>query len=498
MSATDAKPQTRAVRADGVIRMIPGDRFTPFGLALKLGARILFESSTFRRGRSRYSLLVLDEAFRLIQRGDRVLLRMDGDERPYDSAPVRDILDAAARFADQHPPLHQDFPYPCGGFGYLAYEFAARCDRIRLSPPAAKPDDTALDDGVFLFGHVYLVFDHHADVIYLHGVNYHEHAIDLAAALDGVERRIRALDFRYLEEPPPARPARLDPDPEGEAAFLAGVVELKQAIDRGDLLQAVLSRRLAATTGQSSMDSYRRLRSLNPSPYMFHIDFGDFQLFGASPEVHVRGREGRLQIRPLAGTRPRSDDPAENARLRAELRSDEKERAEHLMLVDLARNDLGRLALPGGVRCSREPDIEEYSHVMHLASLVEADARVGVGAADAIRATFPAGTVSGAPKIRAMEMIDRLEKHPRRYYAGLVGYLEPGGAFDTCIAIRCALQRGDRLWLQAGAGIVHDSDPSRELAETNHKLRAMLAAVGLADSARPAAPASNAMERSRS
>ncbi len=465
------------IRTDGVIRMIPGERFTPFALARKLGAKILFESSSFERGKSRYSLLVIDEAFRLIQRGDKVLFKENGgEESEFAVFPARDILEAAKYFADQHPALHQDFPYPCGGFGYVGYEFAAKCDQIRLS---SKPDDIGMDDAVFLYGHIFLIYDHHADVIYLHGVNYHEHVIDLNARLDQVERRIRDFDFNYLIEEGETRETRLVEDPEDEQCFLDGVVFLKKEIEAGSLIQAVLSRRLEVETGYSSFESYRRLRSLNPSPYMFHIDFGEFQLFGASPEMHVRAKEGGLTIRPLAGTRPRGSDPLRNQELEQELLADEKELAEHMMLVDLARNDLGRVAKTGSVAVTRLMSIEHYSHVMHIASQVEAELAADASVLDAVRLTFPAGTVSGAPKIRAMELLDRLEPYPRRFYSGVVGYFEPGGDFDTCIAIRSAVQKGGRLWIQAGAGIVHDSQPEKELAETNHKLKAMLATLGL-------------------
>ncbi len=474
------------IRTDGVIRMLPGERFTPFALAQKLKAKILFESSTFQRGKSRYSLLVLDEAFRLIQRGETVYFKINGDpERSFDSIPVRDILEAATYFADQHPPLHQDFPYPCGGFGYVGYEFAARCDKIRMTP---KIDTIGMDDAVFLYGHVYLIYDHHADVIYLHGVNYHEHQIDLNKALDDVECRIRDLDFNYLMNADEKHKAEIVEEKGADERFLAGVRSLKQDIENGSMIQAVLSRRLEIRTNSPSFESYRRLRSLNPSPYMFHIDFGDFQLFGASPEVHIKAKEGALTIRPLAGTRPRSNDPVLNALREKELLEDEKERAEHMMLVDLARNDLGRVAKTGTVKVTRTMTIEQYSHVMHIASQVEAELAPEYTVLDALRASFPAGTVSGAPKIRAMETLDKLEIHPRRFYSGIVGYFEPGGDFDTCIAIRCAVQKGDRLFLQAGAGIVYDSVPETELAETNHKLGALLKALGLpTESAEPVA-----------
>jgi anthranilate synthase component 1 len=345
-----------------------------------------------------------------------------------------------------------------------------------------------MDDAVFLYGHVYLIYDHHADIIYLHGVNYHERETDLEAAIDAVERRIRDFDFNYLAEPERKTKARVVPDPQGDRNFLEGVASIKRDIEAGSLIQAVLSRRMAVETNQSSFESYRRLRSINPSPYMFHIDFGDFQLFGASPEVHVKLKENRLVIKPLAGSRPRAADAAENARREADLLADEKERAEHAMLVDLARNDLGRVARTGTVKVTEYMKVEHYSHVMHIASRVEADLAENADSLDAIRLSFPAGTVSGAPKIRAMETLDRLEKFPRRFYAGIVGFVEPGGEFNTCIAIRCGLQKGGRLRLQAGAGIVYDSVPEKELEETNHKLAAMLASLGL-PAAGAAAPA---------
>ncbi len=288
-------------RTDGIIRMLPGDRFTPFALARKLGAKILFESSSFQRGRTRYSLLVLDEAFRLVQRGADILFQAAGEkERPFAFAPAKDILDAALHFANQHPLLHQDFPYPCGGFGYAGYEFAERCDQIRLQK---KTDDIGMDDAVFLYGHVYLIYDHHADVIYLHGVNYNEHEVDLEEAIDAVERRIRDFDFNYLVEPERKTRARVLPDPDADRDFLEGVASIRRDIEEGSLLQCVLSRRMTVETRQSSFESYRRLRSINPSLYMFHIDFGDFQIFGASPEVHVKLKENRITIKPLAGTR---------------------------------------------------------------------------------------------------------------------------------------------------------------------------------------------------
>jgi anthranilate synthase component 1 len=241
----------------------------------------------------------------------------------------------------------------------------------------------------------------------------------------------------------------------------------------------VLARRLTVRTGLPALDAYRSLRSFNPSPYLFYLDFDRFQLLGASPEVHVKVKKGKVTIRPLAGTRRRGASEAEEGRLEKELLTDEKERAEHLMLVDLARNDLGRVCSPGSVRVTESMAIEKYSHVMHLVSQVEGDLASGKAGIEAIRATFPAGTVSGAPKIRAIETLDALEPQRRGFYAGIVGYVEPGGGLDTCITIRSAVKLRDRLVLQAGAGVVYDSVPEREYEETEAKLRALTAAAGL-------------------
>jgi anthranilate synthase component 1 len=241
----------------------------------------------------------------------------------------------------------------------------------------------------------------------------------------------------------------------------------------------VLSRRLNVRSSLPALEAYRSLRSLNPSPYLFYLDFDRFQLFGASPEVHVKVKGGKLTMRPIAGTRRRGGSEEEERALEKELLRDEKERAEHLMLVDLARNDLGRVAAPGSVRVTESMAVEKYSHVMHLVSQVEAQLAPGKTGLDAVRATFPAGTVSGAPKIRAIQTVDSLEPHRRGFYAGIVGYVEPGGGLDTCITIRSAVKLRDRLVLQAGAGVVYDSKPERELEETGEKLAALLASCGL-------------------
>jgi anthranilate synthase component 1 len=484
---------TTAARPTVLIRRINGERFTPLSLAKKLGATALLESASFQRGRERFSFLLLKEAFRVFQKGEELFMKRDGATLALRgrvggrtagatgaagaAGATGDILDVLSHFARQHEVTTEPFPLPAGGIGFLSYEYCRRFDTIRVQE---RPDPLGLPDAMFLFGNLFLVFDHYTDTISLVGLNYREKEIDLERALDEAERRINDLDFNFMA------PARTDWSVErllredDHAAYLRGVEAVKEQIVRGNLLQGVLSRRMQVRTDMPAIEAYRALRSGNPSPYMFYLDFVEFQLFGASPEVHVKARDGKVAIRPLAGTRRRGAGPAEDAALEKELLSDAKERAEHLMLVDLGRNDLGRVCRSGTVSVDSFMEVERYSHVMHMVSAVSGELEDGVDAMDALRATFPAGTVSGAPKVRAMEIIDELEPVRRGPYAGAIGYLSYSGDLDSCIYIRTTLIRGDRAYLQAGAGIVADSDPDSEYRETQNKAGAMLRAIELA------------------
>ncbi|MGM0432475.1 MAG: chorismate-binding protein [Spirochaetota bacterium] len=463
------------MRTDSVIKVIPGERFTPCGLADKCQAKVMFESSSLMRGRERYSILLLDEAFRIVQQEKEVYLVKAGrtEELPYQR---EDILDVLSHIAAENPSLHQDLPTPTGGFGYLSYEFARFCDSIHLTE---KEDPYSQYDAQFIFGHIQLIFDHATDLIYILGLNYDEDEIDLEKQVAETAARIEDFDFNYLIKRESLSQAVIQEDPEGNRRFLQGVEHIKDQITSGNLLQGVLSRRLSIKTDLSAFEAYKQLRSVNPSPYMFYIDFGDFQLFGASPEVMVKVKEGRVTLRPIAGTRRRGKSQREDIALEQELLGDEKECAEHLMLVDLARNDLARVCKPETVSVPEYMSIERYSHVMHIVSEVTGDLSPGVEGPAVVRACFPAGTVSGAPKIRAVETIDRLETERRGFYAGLIGYMEAGGNLDTCISIRTAMRIQDTIILQAGAGIVYDSVAERELEETNEKLRAMAASLGV-------------------
>lgn len=462
-------------RQDGIIKIVPGERFTPYGLAKKLSARAMLESSSYQRGRERYSVLMIDEAFRLEQHGENVLFRSEKGVSRIKSK-SRDILGLLQYFADQHTPLHQDFPYPAGGIGYLSYEFAQLCDSVQF---LKKEDPLELPDACFLFGHVFVIFDHYTDLLYIIGLNYQEHEIDLEAAVSAVEQQINDLNFTYLQQDEQSYPAEIVNPGADREDYLEGVRSIRQEIIRGNLLQGVLSRRVEVKTEMSAREAYRRLRTSNPSPYLFFLDFGSYQLFGSSPEMHIKVKDGEVTIRPIAGTRRRGKNEDEDRALEKELLSDQKERAEHLMLIDLARNDIGRVCEAGGVEVVENMEIERFSRVMHIVSRVKGRLLPGKNGVHAVRATFPAGTVSGAPKISAMEIVDRIEKLPRKFYAGLVGYMEPDGNMDTCITIRSALCKDGRFYLQAGAGVVYDSVPEREYEETEEKLSALMRALGL-------------------
>ncbi len=464
---------------NSVVRVISGEKFTPYSLYRKLNGRALLESASFARGKARFSLILVKEAFRVQQSGESITILRDEEEFPLPQgahSPSGDILDVLQSLADQHGGEHRSFPFPAGGIGYLSYEFARHFDDVRLK---SKIDSLRIPDAAFLFGNLFLIFDHYTDTISIVALDYDGFDINLERAVQETEERIHDLDFNYLS--PTQKEygcTMMSPDSEKDR-FTDGVIRIRREIKKGNILQGVLSRRVILQTDMPGLEAYRRLRSLNPSPYMFFLDFGSFQLFGSSPEMHVKVEGNRATTRPIAGTRRRGETREEDLALEKELLSDEKERAEHLMLVDLARNDLGRVCIPGTVEVTEFNAIEHYSHVMHIVSQVEGELKPDMRGIDAIRKTFPAGTVSGAPKIRAMEIIDDLEQHSRSFYAGLVGYIEPGGSLDTCITIRSALRKDDLLILQAGAGIVWDSVPERELEETSEKLAAFGKSLGM-------------------
>lgn len=369
-----------------------------------------------------------------------------------------------------------------GAVGYLAFDCAACFEQIPL--PEARVD--ALPMAFLQIAEELLVYDHVAHRLIL--VAHVPLGGDRKASWDEGFRRLEALLAAVLEPAPPARPW-IQPEASiadlalvrqrDSADFQAAVRLAREAIIAGEVFQVVPSQRFTVEAAVDPLELYRSLRALNPSPYMFLLSFPDVAVVGASPEVLVRVEDGEVLVRPIAGTRPRGASDAEDRALADELLADPKELAEHRMLVDLGRNDVGRVAAYGTVRVEDPLHIERYAHVMHIVSDVRGTLRDGCTAFDAFRACFPAGTVSGAPKIRACELLAALEPHRRGLYAGAVGYFDFAGNMDTCIAIRSLVVEADRVHAQAGAGIVYDSDPATEDAECAHKARSPLTAVAL-------------------
>ncbi len=369
-----------------------------------------------------------------------------------------------------------------GAVGFIGYEYVTR---IEPSVPAASTDELKMPLLYFMFSDSLLIFDRAKQTLRL-CVNAHVKE-DPAGAYDAAVAELKTL-FELLRKPRELAPALLiepakvtvPPGNFTQARFEHAVEAGKEFIRSGDIIQFVPSQRFTRPFAGTPLDLYRALRTVNPSPYMFILDTGDFAIVGASPEVHVRLTDGRVEIRPIAGTRKRGATPAEDAALETELLADEKERAEHLMLVDLARNDIGRVCTYGSITVPEMMVVERYSHVMHIVSQVEGTIAPGHTAYDLMRATFPAGTVSGAPKIRAMQIIAQSEPSQRGFYAGALGYFGYDGNLDSCIMLRTALLKDGKLHIQAGAGVVADSVPASEYQETVSKASALLKAAEIA------------------
>jgi len=374
-------------------------------------------------------------------------------------------------------------PFTGGAVGYLGYEFIHGVER---TVPLAARDDLGVPMMWFMLCDSLVVFDRARQTLRLI-VNAHVGA-DAGAAYDAATAEIERLRG-VLRSPCPIAPAELGevetitvpPGNHSKSSFEKMVEDSKEFIRAGDIFQIVLSQRFTRAFSKTPLDLYRALRTVNPSPYMFILETGEFSLVGASPEVHVR-LTGRLaEIRPIAGTRPRGKTPEEDAALEKDLLADEKEKAEHLMLVDLARNDFGRVCSYGSVKVPEFMTIERYSHVMHIVSQVEGQLAPERSAFDLMRATFPAGTVSGAPKVRAMQLIAQFEGTQRGTYAGALGYFSYNGNLDSCITLRTALIKDGQVHVQAGAGLVADSVPAAEYQETINKASALFKAIALAE-----------------
>jgi anthranilate synthase component 1 len=477
-----------------IYRELPADLETPVSVYLKLcghGPSFLLESVEGGEQVSRYSFIGVEPNALLSFNGRNVTRQSNGDVThsalPADRDPLHVLQAELDRFT---PIVLPDLPRFVGGLvGYLGY------DTIRFfEPKLDRAEDHALQavpDALFMLTDTLIAFDHARGRLLIIA-NAHIDGDPIAAYADAIDRIDRIADrlaaplsSHVTRHMSPATPLTSNFT---QSQFEAIVREAQEHIKAGDIFQVVLSQRLSRRTSAQPFDIYRSLRRLNPSPYMFFFDFGEvngspYQVIGASPEMLVRLEGKRATVRPIAGTRPRGQHAFEDARLEQELLADPKERAEHVMLVDLGRNDLGRVCEYGSITVPDLFTIERYSHVMHIVSQVEGQLRDGLTAFDLLRATFPAGTVSGAPKVRAMEIIRDLENLKRGLYAGAVGYFSYDGAMDTCLAIRTLQMHGDEVSVQAGAGIVADSDPASEYQETLNKARALAVAIDRAEAA---------------
>ena len=479
--STDYFPTLEECRRIGVAdypiavsREVFADLDTPVSAYLKVraaGPSFLLESVEGGQSLGRYSFIG--------SRPRRVLRVSDGMQRFDDdpAIPCPHPLQAIRAMVDAYGPSPApDARFEGGAIGYLSYEAARWFERI----PLASEDPLGLPDAVFLDVDTVLIFDHVRRKIRIVSHAWPSGSIErsYAGAIDRIDEIAERLE-RPVDAPPLPPPVHLKPSSNLEPSEFEDIVTAgKQHIRAGDILQIVLSQRLSMPLEGDPFGLYRRLRTVSPSPYMYYLDLGDHQLVGASPELLVQVEGGVVSSRPIAGTRRRGRNREEDIALASDLVEDEKERAEHLMLVDLARNDVGRVSAAGTVQVSNFMGVEQFSHVMHMVSDVTGCLGAGFTPYDALRAAFPAGTVSGAPKIRAMRIISELERDRRGSYAGAAGFIGKGGNMETAITIRTGLVKDGMLHVQAGAGIVADSVPEREYVESMNKARAMLEAAG--------------------
>lgn len=480
-------PLAREGNVVPVFTQLAADFETPLSAYLKVRDgknSFLLESAESTEKAGRWSIIGSGPRRVFEARGKQITIRGGGEARSF--TVEGDVLDALRAEMEAYKPVsHGALPPFTGGMvGYLAYDAVRQFEPTLGEPPA---DPLGIPDALFMLADTLLVFDHRLRrLLVIANAFIDEHASPdeayaaargrVASLVEILNRPLHVPALNGMVDVPPVDAASNTTQEEFEEMVRQG----KEFIAAGDIFQFVPSQRFETSFSRPPVDLYRALRHVNPSPYMFVLEMGDFALVGSSPEVHVRSIDGRIDIRPIAGTRWRGGTPEEDDALAADLLADPKERAEHLMLVDLARNDVGRIAKHGKVKVDDFMIVERYSHVMHIVSNVSGELDPSHNAYDVLRATFPAGTVSGAPKIRAMQIINSLEKHKRCAYAGAVGYFGFDGSHDSCITLRTCLLKGGKAYVQAGAGVVADSDPTYEYNETVNKAKGMLRAIALA------------------
>lgn len=469
-----------------VYRQLMGDSLTPVSAFQKIARgpyAFLLESASGPEQVGRYCFLGCSPFARFTAYGDKVEISQSGrEEKKRQTNPLEQFRSYLSRF--QLTPVEGLPRFACGAVGYMAYDVVRFIEDL----PDCPPDDRGLPDILFMFFDQILIFDHLKKTIKVvcsarTGEMTPEDAYRQATRrIDRTIKKLRTPVTRLSEDIAPVGQIDLPYESNFDREdYLEGVKKAKEYIRAGDIFQVVPSQRLSTETSAPPFNIYRALRVINPSPYMFYLRMGNLNLVGSSPEVMVRVENRRITVRPIAGTRRRGETPEEDQELTRELLSDPKERAEHVMLVDLGRNDVGRVAKFNTVRLDEVMTIEKYSHVMHIVSNVSGELRDDADALDALRACLPAGTLSGAPKVRAMEIIDELEPTKRGPYGGAVGYFDFSGNMDTCIAIRTVVMDGRKAYVQAGGGVVSDSLPENEYEETLNKAKALLRAIQIAE-----------------
>ncbi|TVR18643.1 MAG: anthranilate synthase component I [Anaerolineaceae bacterium] len=470
-----------------VYRRLLADLETPVSVYMKLSqvsdVSFLLESVEGGEHVGRYSFLGVNPQAVITFKGDTMHHTTDGQTTTRQLAEDEDPLHALKAELNRVTPVSlPKLPRLVGGaVGYVGYDIVRYFERL----PQTAEDDLDMPTAAFMLPDTLVIFDHAKHELIVMA-NAHNQGDPDSAYRDAV-RRVDQIVAALGKPLPPVEYANnpLDEPMQSNITrekFETNVRQAKEYIAAGDAFQIVLSQRFTRRTNAHPLTIYRAVRALNPSPYMFYLNFGDgMTLLGASPEMMVRLEDGIASMRPIAGTRKRGETDAEDRALAEDLLADPKERAEHVMLIDLARNDIGRVSEYGTVKVSSMMNVELYSHVMHIVSQVDGQVRENIDGFDLFRATFPAGTLSGAPKVRAMEIIEELEGVRRGTYGGAVGYFSYDGSMDTCITIRALVMRGDRIYLQAGAGIVADSDPAKEYEETVNKARALAVAIEYAE-----------------
>lgn len=481
-------PNQKGYQAALDFRKLPASKLTPLMLCEAFNAPVLLESAFLKSGKGRFSILILQEAFRVVKENQETTLLFGDFKHTLPHNPFLKTLQSLRNLAPNPDDsssnsssdcaLPSDLPLPLGGVGYLGYEFFSEIESLEFhNPPLYDCYDNA-----FIFGRDFAVFDHFYESLYLISVAYEDEiqAHNLQSRLDSLTQKLENLQ--------PSQKSHQSYDSkilshDKQSYFTHMVTTLKDEIYKGNLLQCVPSQSMQIQSNLPPLKAYQNLRTNNPSPYMYYYNFGHFQIIGSSPEVLVKvekidAKKARITLRPIAGTRKRGDSQSRDLQLEEELKNNEKENAEHLMLLDLGRNDIGKVAIGGSVEVTQEKVIEKYARVMHLVSEVEGIMDLQIhDKEDAIIAAFPAGTVSGAPKIQAIKTLESLEEHKRGIYAGAIGYFTQDGDMNFAIAIRTAVYQKGVYYLQAGAGIVYDSKPKEEYLETQNKMLSLIEAI---------------------